>query len=197
MVTRSTAAPDRPRIGTAAEAAPEAPPGDAMRGPRRKETEDVLTNMPETMARAPHPARDQTAPEAAPPRPVVLVVEDEPAIRLLLCDLLEGAGLDVEEAQDAEGALEILSLLETDRKPCRVLVTDVNLGRGPDGVALAAVARRRIPDLRVVYVTGNPERVPGRGTAPRPRERVLGKPFANAELVTMVRNLTAPAAARD
>ena len=41
-----------------------------------------------------------------PPRSTVLVVEDEPLIRILLSDLLEGAGIDVEEAADAEQALE-------------------------------------------------------------------------------------------
>ncbi len=155
----------------------------------------MRTETPAPATWAPHAIRDSAAPRAAPPRPVVLVVEDEPAIRVLLCDLLEGAGLDVEDAGDAESALEILSALEEDRKRCGVLVTDVNLGKGLDGVALAAVAQRRVPGLPVLYVTASPERVPDRGAAPRPRERVLGKPFANAELVAAVRGLASSAAA--
>ncbi|MBD0270609.1 MAG: hypothetical protein ICV73_01645 [Acetobacteraceae bacterium] len=121
-------------------------------------------------------------------------MEDEPAIRLLLCDLLESAGLDVDD-EDAGDALELLSLFEADRRPCRVLVTEVKLGRGPDGVAPAAAARQRVPDLRVVYVTGDPDHVPDRGAAPQTGERVLGKPFANAELVAVVRGLATSAAA--
>ena len=45
-----------------------------------------------------------------PPRSTVLVVEDEPLIRILLSDLLEGAGIDVEEAADAEQALKRLEV---------------------------------------------------------------------------------------
>lgn len=136
------------------------------------------------------------APQPRPPRPTVLVVEDEPLIRILLCDLLEDAGLDVEDAADADHALERLSSIDSDRRRCRVLVTDVNLGRGLDGIALAARARRAVPGLHVVYVTGTPERVLASRRTPLPRERVLGKPFHNAELVATVRGLAASAAAR-
>ena len=132
---------------------------------------------------------------AAPPRKTVLVVEDEPMIRILLCDLLEGAGLDVEEAADADHALERLHALHADRNWSRVLVTDVNLGRGLDGVALAAEARRSVPGLQVLYVTSTPERVLKGRNAPRPRERVLGKPFHTVELVETVRGLVASSTA--
>jgi CheY-like chemotaxis protein len=131
-----------------------------------------------------------------PAKPTVLVVEDEPLIRILLCDLLEGAGLDVEDAPDADQALERLSALGAERNPCRVLVTDVNLGRGLDGVALAAEARRSVPGLEVLYVTGTPERVLKGRSTPRPRERVLGKPFHTVELVETVRGLVASSTAR-
>jgi len=132
-----------------------------------------------------------------PPRSTVLVVEDEPLIRILLSDLLEDAGIDVEEAADAEQALSRLKSLRVDRSWCRVLVTDVNLGRGLDGVALAAKARKNIPGLQVLYVTGTPERVIKGRTAPRPGERVLGKPFHTTELVETVQSLVASSTARD
>jgi CheY-like chemotaxis protein len=131
-----------------------------------------------------------------PPRSTVLVVEDEPLIRILLCDLLEGAGLDVEEAPDAEQALKRLKALHADRSWCRVMVTDVNLGQGLDGVALAAKARRSEPGLQVLYVTGTPERVLKGRTTPKPRERVLGKPFHTAELVETVQSLVAETTGR-
>jgi CheY-like chemotaxis protein len=131
-----------------------------------------------------------------PPRSTVLVVEDEPLIRILLSDLLDGAGMDVEEAADADGALKRLRALRSDRSWCRVMVTDVNLGQGLDGVALAAKARKSIPGLQVLYVTAKPERVLKGRTAPRPRERVLGKPFHTAELVEIVQSLVASSSAR-
>ncbi|MBD0271193.1 MAG: response regulator [Acetobacteraceae bacterium] len=122
-----------------------------------------------------------------PAKPGVLVVEDEPAIRFLICDVLEAAGFEAGEAADADQALERLS---TDKAYCRVLVTDLNLGRGPDGLALADAARGRNPALRVLYVTGTPERVPPWRTM-RAAECVLGKPFRCAELVATVRWLMA------
>ena len=126
----------------------------------------------------------------------MLVVEDEPLIRLFVCDVLEGAGLGVEEAGDADRALGLLSSLGAEGHWSRVLVTDVNLGPGLDGVALAAQARRSIPGLRVLYVTGNPERVLQGRTAPLPDECVLGKPFQITELVEAVRRLVESPTAR-
>lgn len=131
---------------------------------------------------------------AEPPRSTVLVVEDEPLIRLCVCDVLEGAGLGVEQAADADCALGLISALGTDQRWCRVLVTDVNLGAGLDGIELADEARRSVPGLHVLYVTGNPERVLKR-SAMRPRESVLGKPFQTAELVAAVRSLVESSAA--
>ncbi len=120
----------------------------------------------------------------------MLVVEDEPAVRFLICDVLEAAGFDVGGAADADQAL---ARLNTDEAPCRVLVADLDLGRGPDGLALADAARGRDPALRVLYVTGTPERIPSWRTK-RAAECVLGKPFHCAELVATVRWLMAPPA---
>ena len=132
----------------------------------------------------------ETAPRAGLAKPGVLVVEDEPAIRFLICDALEAAGFHVREAADAAQALERFG---TDEASCRVLVTDLNLGPGPDGLALAAEARGRDPALRVLYVTGTPERIPS-WRRMRAAECVLGKPFRCAELVATVRWLMAPPA---
>lgn len=136
-----------------------------------------------------------SAPPAGSQRSTVLVVEDEPLIRLCVCDVLEGAGLGVEQAPDADCALDLLSSLGADENWCRVLVTDVNLGAGLDGIELATEARRSVPGLRVLYVTGNPERVLKGRTGMRPQESVLGKPFQTAELVAAVRSLVASSAA--
>ncbi len=101
--------------------------------------------------------RPETARRAGLAKPGVLVVEDEPAVRFLICDVLEAAGFDVGGAADAD---EALARLNADEAPCRVLVADLNLGHGPDGLALADPDRSRDPALRVLYVTGTPERVP-------------------------------------
>lgn len=132
------------------------------------------------------------SPPPPPRRPLVLVVEDEPAIRLLLCDVLADAGMEVDGADGAESALGVLAAASDAGERHRVLVTDVNLGRGLDGIALADLARRRVPDIRVLYVTGSPERVLRRPRAPGSGEHVVGKPFASAELAAKVRALAAP-----
>lgn len=145
----------------------------------------------------PSPPPMLAASTGAEPLPsTVLVVEDEPMIRLLVCDVLEGAGLPVADAADANAALGLLSALGAGRTPCQVLVTDVNLGAGLDGIALADEVRRNVPGLHVLYITGNPERVLKGGAAPKPRECVLGKPFHVAELVATVQRLVASSAAR-
>ena len=70
----------------------------------------------------------------------VLVVEDECLIRMLVCNLLEDAGYACIEAANA---IEALALL--DSKLCRpaLLVTDFNLGPGPNGQTLAREAVSR------------------------------------------------------
>ena len=136
--------------------------------------------------------RPEAAPRAGLAKPGVLVVEDEPAVRFLIRDALEAAGFDVGEAADADQAL---ARLNADEAPCRVLVADLNLGRRLDGLALADAARGRDPALRVLYVTGTPERIPS-WRRMRAAECVLGKPFHCAELVATVRWLMAPPASR-
>ncbi len=126
----------------------------------------------------------------------VLVVEDEALVLMLLRDVFEDAGLTVRAVADAEAALALL-----DDRPgvaagaedagalgrLGVLVTDLNLGPGADGITLATEARRRRPGLPVVYVTGNPDQVAARGLGPG--ERLFAKPFDPAALAAEVRSL--------
>ena len=117
----------------------------------------------------------------------VLLVEDEPLVRELLAEDMADAGLDVAEAPNAEAALGAAAAAgEAGRPPC-VLVTDVDLGAGMDGLALAAEVRRRWPGVGVVYVTGRPSNLDGHALGAR--ERFLTKPFALARLTTAVRDL--------
>ena len=117
----------------------------------------------------------------------VLLVEDEPLVRELLAEDMAGAGLDVAEAPSAEAALGAAAAAgEAGRPPC-VLVTDVDLGAGMDGLALAREVRRRWPGVGVVYVTGRPSNLDGHALGAR--ERFLPKPFALPRLTAAVRDL--------
>jgi DNA-binding response OmpR family regulator len=116
----------------------------------------------------------------------VLLVEDEPLVREILTETLEEAGLDVAEMPTGEAALQ--ATVEA-AKPA-VVVTDVDLGPGMSGFALAREARRRWPDVGVVYISGRPSNL--QGHALDPRERFLPKPFMPDALVRTVRCLMGP-----
>jgi CheY-like chemotaxis protein len=80
----------------------------------------------------------------------VLVVEDEPFVRRFLTDALNDAGHAVHAVQNAEVALVILE----EGVRFDLLITDIMLPWGIDGLELAQRAKRIQPDLGVVYVTG-------------------------------------------
>jgi len=81
---------------------------------------------------------------------VVLVVEDEPLLRLAAIDLVENAGFTAIPASDATEAVEILEY----RTDIRLVFTDVDMPRGVDGMKLAAIIRDRWPPIKVIIVSG-------------------------------------------
>lgn len=117
----------------------------------------------------------------------VLLVEDEPLIRTLLWEVLQDAGLEVAEASNAEAALSVAVPVAGPEDPPAVVVTDVDLGRGMDGIALAREARRRWPGVGIVFMTGRPSNLDGHALGAR--DRFLPKPFLPDALVGTVRGL--------
>lgn len=116
----------------------------------------------------------------------VLVTEDECLIRMLVCDILEGAGHHCTEAAHAE---EALALLDSGAVQPDLLVTDYNLGPGLNGRELAIEVARRRPGLATVFATGNPEAFLDYPL--QPWQRLVPKPFLPAELVAAVECLLA------
>jgi DNA-binding response OmpR family regulator len=104
----------------------------------------------------------------AEPATSVLVVEDDPLVRLFVIETLLGEGYRAEPAASADEARRLL-----DRSRYDVLMTDILLPRGQDGFALAAWAAARRPGLRIIYTSGLSEE-PGRMVAPG---GFLEKPF--------------------
>lgn len=81
----------------------------------------------------------------------ILVVEDEPFIRMSTVATLEDAGFWVLEAQNSVEALDILS-----RHPeVSIMVTDVRMPGRMDGLALVAQVRIDHPAIRTIVVSGN------------------------------------------
>ena len=101
--------------------------------------------------------------------PAVLLVEDEPLLGELVSEALTDQGFEVHAAPDAGRALRyLLSGAEVD-----VLFTDLDLGKGMDGAALAQLAREMRPKLPIVYTSGRRSltdiaAVPGAAFLPKP-----------------------------
>jgi two-component system, response regulator PdtaR len=82
--------------------------------------------------------------------PVVLVVEDEPLLRMLAVEVVEEAGSIAIEARDAD---EAAILLES-RGDITLLFTDVNMPGSMDGLKLAHAVRDRWPPIKILVVSG-------------------------------------------
>ncbi len=112
----------------------------------------------------------------------ILVVDDEPSIRMLLTDSLQDIGLDVIEAPDGPTGLGILQSDAT----IDLLVTDVGLPGGMNGRQLADAARITRPGLKVLFITGYAENaIIGNGQL-APGMQVLTKPFVVETLASRV-----------
>src|SRR5687767_5181495 len=84
-------------------------------------------------------------------RPLLLLVEDEPLIRIFLTDALQDGGFATVESQDGAEALAQLD----SGKTLAGIITDIRVGSGPNGWDLARHARHLFPALAVVYITGD------------------------------------------
>ena len=115
----------------------------------------------------------------------VLVIDDEPTIRMLIVDVLEEAGYSVIEANDGPGGLKLL------QSSARVdlLITDVGLPGGMNGRQVADAGRVLRPDLKVLFITGYAENaVVGNGHLD-PGMQVITKPFDIRALGEKVREM--------
>ncbi|HEY4067333.1 MAG TPA: ATP-binding protein [Burkholderiaceae bacterium] len=117
----------------------------------------------------------------------VLVIEDEPAIRVLIAEVLEEAGYGVLAVRDGAAGLKVLqSAARVD-----LLITDVGLPGGMNGRQVADAARVVRPQLKVLFITGYAENAAvGNGHLEHGMQ-ILTKPFEIAVLAKKVRAMTA------
>lgn len=113
--------------------------------------------------------------------PLVLVAEDDPAVRTLMARILEAEGYTVRTASDGRQALALLECLPN---PADVLVTDLRMP-GLTGDKLALSAQESGLVRRVLFVTG----FDVLSEAVRLAGPILFKPFDPADLSTAVRQL--------
>jgi len=116
---------------------------------------------------------------------VVLVVEDEPVVRMVIFDALSDLGYTVLEADDGRAGLLIA---ETGVR-IDLLLTDVGLPGGINGRQLADAARRLRPSLKVLFVTGYAETAAIGGGQMEPGMDVMTKPFTVDALVARVQGM--------
>lgn len=108
----------------------------------------------------------------------ILVVDDEPSVRMMMVDALGLLDFDCIEAHDGPSAIAMLD----QHHEIDLMVTDVGLPGGLNGRQVADEARRRIPGLPVLFVTGYADRVALQNNAFDPGIAVLTKPFAIDDL---------------
>ena len=115
----------------------------------------------------------------------VLVVDDEPSVRMLVSDVLEELGYAPIEAADGAAGLKIL------RSNTRIdlLISDVGLPGGMNGRQMADAARVGRPDLKVLFITGYAENAAIGGGQLAAGMHVMTKPFAMEALATRIRTL--------
>jgi PAS domain S-box-containing protein len=117
----------------------------------------------------------------------VLVVDDEPSVRLLIHEVLSELGYKVLEAETGASGLEILNA--TGRVD--LLVTDVGLPGGMNGRQLADAALVSRPDLKILFITGYAENAAIGDGCLKPGMHVLTKPFSLEILGQRVREIIA------
>lgn len=111
----------------------------------------------------------------------VLLVEDEDAVRLFSARALRNKGYKVIEAKTGEGALELL-----DGGPYDLLVTDMVMPR-VDGAQVIRAARKLLPDLPVICISGYTEESVLKEVESFDKLRFLSKPFSLKQLAGAVK----------
>ncbi|MFW0885293.1 UNVERIFIED_CONTAM: response regulator [Pseudomonas sp. JL1] len=114
----------------------------------------------------------------------VLIVEDDPAVRVLVSAVLSELGYAFVEAADADGAVPILQSSQR----IDLLISDVGLP-GMNGRQLAEIGRQIRPDLRVLFITGYAEHAAVRGGFLDPGMQMITKPFTFDLLTAKVREM--------
>jgi CheY-like chemotaxis protein len=85
-----------------------------------------------------------------PPRPIILLIEDEPLQQIFLSDLIAEAGFEVIEVGSAEQGLAVLE----SRSDVRIVFADLDMPQSIDGLRIAAAIRDRWPPIEIILTSG-------------------------------------------
>ncbi|MEO6799769.1 MAG: PAS domain-containing protein [Rhodanobacter sp.] len=131
------------------------------------------------------PSSPAHLPHVALQSETILVVEDEPSIRELVCEVLTGAGYSLLQASDGKAGLQILQSTAV----IDLLITDVGLPGTMNGRQMADVARTTRPQLKILFMTGYAENSTVGNEYLEPDMHVLTKPFSLDALMRRVRDI--------
>ena len=128
-----------------------------------------------------HLADELSEPETPAPKAVpratngqtILVVEDEPVLRMLVVDVMTDLGYTTLEAEDSASGLQILQ----SAAPISLLISDIGLPGAMNGRQMAEFALRDRPNLKVLFITGYAENAVFNHGHLAPGMQVLTKPF--------------------
>jgi two-component system, response regulator PdtaR len=124
-------------------------------------------------------AADQTA---TPTRNVVLIVEDEPLVRMSISGALLQAGFEVLASSNGAEALELIAI----RPDVFAVVSDIAMPGSIDGFELVREVQRRWPEIGIVLVSGQME--PPKSHCPG-GVLFLSKPFKASTLLRLLREI--------
>ncbi len=140
--------------------------------PRHVGTPDETTGA---AAERTHPGSGET----------ILIVDDEPTVRMLVAEVLTENGYNVLEASDAASALAVAQ----SQPSIALLITDVGLPGGMNGRQLADAVCMERKDLKVLFITGYAENATVSSGRLGHGMEVLTKPFALSALTSKVRKM--------
>jgi CheY-like chemotaxis protein len=116
---------------------------------------------------------------------VVLVIDDDPTIRMLVAEVLAESGYAVIEAPDGPAGMKVLD----SNARIDLLITDVGLPGGMNGRQVADAARVHRPDLKILFITGYAENaVIGQSRLDKGMH-VITKPFAMEIMAHRIREI--------
>jgi DNA-binding response OmpR family regulator len=116
------------------------------------------------------------------PKPTILVVDDDVAIRLWIQEVLFEHGYDsVLVANASQG----LSVCQVDNVPIDLAIVDMMLP-GPTGLDLAVELERQRPGVRILYISGRVDSIAMEAIALKSPEVVLLKPFTEEALIDRI-----------
>ncbi|HUN39553.1 MAG TPA: response regulator [Acetobacteraceae bacterium] len=116
--------------------------------------------------------------------PLILLIEDDALVRELLGSEFADAGFEVVSADDGDRAI---AALEKGTSRFNAVITDIDLGDGPNGWDVGRRARELVPDMPIVYITG--DRAHEWSAKGVPDSVVIAKPFVPMQVSTAISTL--------